>query len=156
MRDEVSGNSCAKWVHFCGSQMFKHANALLLFSMCCAKNMESCKTICMKNFLLLKKMYKQYCFAVAACKIKKLPFTAWVWFSDLLSPTQPAHSLRSSGRNPLTLPTAHLRTEGNRAFAIQAPRLWNNLPEDLWLNSSPWSFESFLKTHFHFFEETFS
>lgn len=41
-------------------------------------------------------------------------------------------------------------TKGVRAFAVGAPRLWNNLPEDIRSAQSVISFKYFLKTCFLF------
>ena len=46
----------------------------------------------------------------------------------LLSRRKCSRSLRSSGQELLTVPLAKLKTYGDRAFSIAAPRQWNNLP----------------------------
>jgi len=38
--------------------------------------------------------------------------------------------------------------KGDRAFAVRAPRLWNDPPEGIRLAESVTSFKSLLKTHF--------
>lgn len=50
---------------------------------------------------------------------------------DLLIPYEPLCSLRSSGRGLLSLPETRMKTKGERVFAIRAPRIWNDLPEDI-------------------------
>lgn len=47
-------------------------------------------------------------------------------------------SLRSSGRTALTVPSTCLRTERDRSFAVRAPHLRNDLPEE-----SPASFHHY-------------
>ncbi len=71
------------------------------------------------------------------------------YISDLLSPYEPGHRLRSSGRELLAIPRSRMKTKGNRSFAIRAPRLWHNLPENIRLAESVPHFISLLKTHFY-------
>ncbi|KAF7647893.1 hypothetical protein LDENG_00164970, partial [Lucifuga dentata] len=66
---------------------------------------------------------------------------------DMLIFYEPACSLRSSGSNLLTI--ANSKTKSDRAFALRAPKLWNDLPEDLRLAKSVSAFKSQLKTHFY-------
>ena len=49
------------------------------------------------------------------------------YISSLLSHRKCSRSLRSSGQELLTVPLAKLKTHGDRAFSIAAPRQWNNL-----------------------------
>ena len=49
------------------------------------------------------------------------------YISSLLSHRNCSRSLRSSGQELLTVPLAKLKTYGDRAFSIAAPRQWNNL-----------------------------
>ncbi|KAF7668707.1 hypothetical protein LDENG_00293350 [Lucifuga dentata] len=58
-------------------------------------------------------------------------------------------SLRSSGSNLLTITKSNLKTKGDRAFAVRVPKLWNDLPEDLRLAKSVPTFKSQLKTNFY-------
>ncbi|KAF7664999.1 hypothetical protein LDENG_00156800 [Lucifuga dentata] len=39
--------------------------------------------------------------------------------------------LRSSGKDLLSVPLSRLKTKGDRAFAIMAPKLWNSLLPNL-------------------------
>ena len=57
------------------------------------------------------------------------------YISSLLSLRKCSRSLRSSGQELLTVPLAKLKTYGDRAFSIAAPRQWNNLP--LSISKSP-------------------
>ncbi|KAF7655041.1 hypothetical protein LDENG_00061700 [Lucifuga dentata] len=63
----------------------------------------------------------------------------------MLTPYEPVRSLTSLGG---TLPKSRLKSKGDRAFAIRALLLWNNLPEEIRLTNSVSSFKSLLKTHF--------
>ncbi|KAF7668292.1 hypothetical protein LDENG_00022460 [Lucifuga dentata] len=47
------------------------------------------------------------------------------------------------------VPKLRLESKGDRAFAIRALRLWNDLPEEKRLTDSVPSFKSLLKTHFY-------
>ncbi len=50
------------------------------------------------------------------------------YIHDLLHVHSPGRSLRSSGIDLLTIPRTGLKTRGDRAFCVVAPRLWNSLP----------------------------
>ncbi|KAF7652509.1 hypothetical protein LDENG_00095980, partial [Lucifuga dentata] len=65
---------------------------------------------------------------------------------ELLTPYSTRRCLRSSGSNLLTI--ANLKTKGDRAFTLTAPKLWNDLPEDLRLAKSASALNQ-LKTHFY-------
>ena len=71
------------------------------------------------------------------------------YITDMLTPYEPARSLRSSGGALLAVPKSRLKSKGDRAFSIRAPRLWNDLPEEIRLAESVTSFKSLLKTHFY-------
>lgn len=45
-------------------------------------------------------------------------------------------------------PESRLTTRGDRAFAVRAPRHWNDLPDEIRLSESVSSFKSRLKTYF--------
>ncbi|KAF7650757.1 hypothetical protein LDENG_00121020, partial [Lucifuga dentata] len=55
----------------------------------------------------------------------------------------------SSGGTLLAVPKLRLKSKGDRAFAIRAHRLWNDLPEEVRLANSVSYFKSLLKTHFY-------
>ncbi|KAF7645694.1 hypothetical protein LDENG_00199890 [Lucifuga dentata] len=69
--------------------------------------------------------------------------------ASLLISYEPARSLRSSGSNLLTIANSILKTKHDRAFAVRAPKLWNDLPEDLRLSKSVSAFKSQFKTYFY-------
>ena len=62
---------------------------------------------------------------------------------------KPAGNLRSSNLSLLVVPRSRLVTKGDRAFAIYAPKLWKDLPEDIQSASSLMNFKSLLKTYFY-------
>jgi len=45
--------------------------------------------------------------------------------------SQLTDTLRSSGGSLLAIPKWRLESKGDRALAIRAPRLWNDLPEEI-------------------------
>ena len=67
--------------------------------------------------------------------------------SSLLSHRKCSRSLRSSGQELLTVPMAKLKTYGDRAFSIAAPRQWNNLPLSIRKSPSIAIFKRHLKTY---------
>ena len=72
---------------------------------------------------------------------------------DLLQTYKPVRSLRSSGMNMLIIPRSGLKFYGDRAFSVCAPKLWNNLPQQIKCSSNRRTFMSSLKTHLfkHYF-----
>ncbi|KAF7641110.1 hypothetical protein LDENG_00293840 [Lucifuga dentata] len=66
----------------------------------------------------------------------------------MLTPYEPVCSLISSGGTLLAVPKSRLKSKGDRAFAIRALLLWNDLPEEIMLADSVSSFKSLLKTPF--------
>ena len=71
------------------------------------------------------------------------------YLSDLLLPHKPSRALRSADHLLLVVPRARLRTRGDRAFAVAAPKLWNSLPIIVREAGSVDSFKSRLKTHLY-------
>ncbi len=59
---------------------------------------------------------------------KSLNSLAPPYLSDLLSEHRPIVSLRSSNQRLLRIPKSKLKSRGDRAFSVAAPRLWNALP----------------------------
>ena len=50
------------------------------------------------------------------------------YITYLLIRYEPTRALRSADAHLLEVPRCRLRTQGEKAFTIAAPRLWNNLP----------------------------
>ena len=69
------------------------------------------------------------------------------YISSLLSHRKCSRSLRSSGQELLTVPLAKLKTYGDRAFSIAAPRQWNNLPLSIRKSPSIAIFKRHLRTN---------
>ena len=86
-------------------------------------------------------------FKVLLIVFKALNGQAPSYISDLIHPHQAPRSLRSSGNALLHVPRSRLKRKGDRAFAVAAPRLWNQLPLDIKKAPSILVFKSRLKTH---------
>jgi len=59
------------------------------------------------------------------------------------------YNLRSSGSTGilLSMPAVRLKTLGDRAFMVAAPRLWNSLPKELLAITNVNSFKAHIKTY---------
>ena len=67
-------------------------------------------------------------FKVLLFAFKCLNNLAPTYLSDLLEPYVPSKTLWSSDQLLLAVPKTRLKLRGNRAFAVAAPKLWNELP----------------------------
>ena len=54
-----------------------------------------------------------------------------IYLSELLRYSNSSRLLRSSSQNFLAVPRSRLKTYGDRAFSVIAPKLWNQLPPEL-------------------------
>ena len=85
-------------------------------------------------------------------KILLLPYKALngqvpSYIKDLLNYRNSDRVLRSSNKHLLDKPAAKLKTYGDRAYSVAAPKLWNKLPLDIRLSSSVTVFKSKLKKY---------
>ena len=55
--------------------------------------------------------------------------------------------LKSSSKQLLKVPTTTRKTFADRSFSVKGPRLWNNLPDNIWTITSYTTFKKPLKTH---------
>ncbi len=62
---------------------------------------------------------------------KSLNSLAPPYLSDLLSEHRPIVSLRSSNQRLLRIPKSKLKSRGDRASSVAAPRLWDALPSSI-------------------------
>ena len=69
------------------------------------------------------------------------------YIKDLLKYNDSCRTLRTSNNRLLDEPRANLKTYGERAFSVAAPRLWNKLPLQIRLSSSEAVFKANLKTY---------
>ena len=54
-----------------------------------------------------------------------------LYITELLSYCTCSRTLRSTDQKLLAVPKSRLKTYGERAFSVAAPKLWNELPLDL-------------------------
>ncbi len=80
---------------------------------------------------------------------KPLNGQAPAYISDLISFKSTSKPLRSANKALLYVPRSRLKFKGDRAFAVAAPRLWNQLPPDIKSAPSISVFKSRLKTHLY-------
>ncbi len=88
-------------------------------------------------------------FKILLFVFKALNGQAPSYLTDHLTPLSSSRSLRSSDRAFLAVPRSRLKTKGDRAFSIAAPRLWNQLPLDIRLAPSITTFKTKLKTYLY-------
>ena len=69
------------------------------------------------------------------------------YLAELLSFYVPSRKLRSSSQDLLVEPKARLKTYGERAFSVCAPKLWNKLPSSVRNSASVDTFKTSLKTY---------
>ena len=94
-------------------------------------------------------MSEVYCsYKTASLCFKSLDSSCPQYLSDLLHLYTPSRQLRSSSDTRLfRIPSVRTKTYGQRAFAYQAPSVWNELPHSLRHSPSLQSFKTNLKTH---------
>ena len=86
-------------------------------------------------------------FKVLLLTWKALHGEAPEYIKEMLSPLQYQRTLRSSASGLLEVPRTNLKTYGDRAFSVQAPKLWNSLPSPIREKPTRDSFKQTLKTH---------
>ena len=69
------------------------------------------------------------------------------YITDLISIYEPGRQLRSASRALLAVPHHNLERFGRRGFSVNAPRLWNDLPDNLRVIDSVVLFKRHLNTH---------
>ena len=74
---------------------------------------------------------QQITFEVVLLTFKALNNLAPPYLSQLIVPYNPTRNLRSAGRHLLEVPNVHLKSYGDRAFSVTAPKHWNELPLDI-------------------------
>ena len=68
------------------------------------------------------------------------------YISELISERDLDRDLRSGNTRVLNVPKANLKSMGERAYSIIAPKTWNQLPKQVRLNDSIQSFKTELKS----------
>ncbi|KAF7641597.1 hypothetical protein LDENG_00276220, partial [Lucifuga dentata] len=72
-------------------------------------------------------------FKILLISFKALLGLAPSYITEMLTPYESVRSFRSSGGNLVAVPKSRLKSKGDRAFAIRALLLWNELPEEIML-----------------------
>ncbi len=88
-------------------------------------------------------------FKIVLIVFKALNGQAPSYISDLISFKSTSKPLRSANKVILCVPRSRLKFKGDRAFAVAAPRLWNQLPPDIKSAPSISVFKSRLKMHLY-------
>ena len=88
-------------------------------------------------------------FKILLFVFKALHGLAPVYITELLKPHAPSRSLRSANQSLLVVPKTRLKSRGDRAFSVAAPKLWNALPLQVRLAPSLLVFKAQLKTHLY-------
>ena len=92
-------------------------------------------------------MEQRIIFKILLLTFKALNNLCPSYISDLLETYKPTRSLRSSSRNLLTIPRSKLKSYGDRAFSVCAPKLWNDIPEIIKCCANLKTFKRNLKTY---------
>ena len=69
-----------------------------------------------------------------------------LYLRELLVKQANTRTLRSNTKNLLQIPLTNLKRFGDRAFCAYAPRLWNELPDNIKAADSVQNFKKQLKT----------
>ena len=69
------------------------------------------------------------------------------YIKDLLKYRNSGRVLRFSNKHLLDEPVSKLKTYGDRAYSVAAPKFWNKLPLDIKLSSSVTVFKTKLKIY---------
>ena len=77
---------------------------------------------------------------------KALHGMAPLYLRNSLETYETARSLHSNNKRLLLVSKYHLKTYGLRAFSVIAPRLWNDLPDEIKTIDSMNTFKTKLKT----------
>ncbi|XP_043929396.1 uncharacterized protein LOC122803772 [Protopterus annectens] len=94
-------------------------------------------------------VFYRICFKILLLVFKALKGLTPIYLSEMLHPYVPTRALRSEDLSLLEVLRSRLKTRGDRAFAVAAPKLWNELPLYIRQSSSVAVFKSNLKTYFY-------
>ena len=86
-------------------------------------------------------------FKILLLAYKCLHGTAPSYLREMLKEYVPPRTLRSTSKNLLCEPRTNLKTYGDRSFSACAPKLWNQLPNNIRATGSVAIFKRQLKTH---------
>ena len=98
-------------------------------------------TIC--NYILLR----MFCVTSVSYTLSGInKGCALLYLRELLAKQANTRTLRSNTKNLLQIPLTNLKRFGDRAFCAYAPRLWNELPDNIKAADSVQNFKKQLKT----------
>ena len=86
-------------------------------------------------------------FKILLLAYKCLHGTAPSYLREMLKEYVPPRTLRSTSKNLLCEPRTNMKTYGDRSFSACAPKLWNQLPDNIRAAGSVAIFKRQLKTH---------
>ena len=86
-------------------------------------------------------------FKILLLVYKCLHGTAPSYLREMLKEYVPPRTLRSTSKNLLCEPRTNMKTYGDRSFSACAPKLWNQLPNNIRAAGSVAIFKRQLKTH---------
>ena len=92
-------------------------------------------------------VHQRVIFKTFVLVFKALNNLAPCYIQELLCPYVPSRSLRSCDQNYLKTTFTRSNTVQSRAFSVAAPRLWNNLPNNIRTAPSLNVFKTKLKTY---------
>ena len=69
-----------------------------------------------------------FTFKVLLLTFKALNNLAPPYLSQLIVPYNPTRNLRSASKHLLEVPNVRLKSYGDRAFSVAAPKHWNDIP----------------------------
>ena len=89
---------------------------------------------------------KRIDFEILHLTFKCMQGCAPLYLRELLLKQVNSRTLRSNTKNPLQIPLTDLKRFSDRAFYAYAPRLWNELPDNIKAADSVQNFKKLLKT----------
>ena len=95
------------------------------------------------HWLLIRKRIE---FKILLLTFKCMQGCAPLYLRELLVKQANTRTLRSNTKNLLQIPLTNLKRFGDRAFCAYAPRLWNELPDNIKAADSVQNFKKQLKT----------
>ena len=99
----------------------------------CAARLEAWQLRAARICPVLKQLHwlpveQRITFKVLLLTFKVLNNLAPPYLRQLIVPYNPTRNLRSAGRHLLEVPNVRLKSYGDRASSVAAPKLWNKIP----------------------------
>ena len=86
-------------------------------------------------------------YKIALVTFKVITFNEPVYLAEMLCKNTSSRGLRSSSKMKLTIPQTKLKNGADRSFSVSAPRIWNDLPDQVKQSKTVEEFKKKLKTH---------